>query len=1079
MRIKTWMAMVAVGIALAGASSTAQAGITNAVPWWDAFESYTNGTLIDGTNGWSASIPGSAAVSTDATVTALLTNYPTGGKSYPLATTHSNVLQFSTEVRNAVNSGTGGVVKMDFMVLPTAMETPPTGDTNVQCSFCVSTNNRLTIWHYNVVSVTNEWRELANSPPVATNAWSRFTIVSDYSNGLFQVRVNEGNSITDSVGWLSSTGGLGGAWFHMVQTNRVLAGFKADGGSAYLDDVLLTNRTLTWSGGGFVESALQNGAIATNPAFTVTLGADTFTGATNADLVALGVATATNVPAGLTAVVTRVSATQAVVTLAGVAAQHESANTRSNLAIRFADAAFGFGSAWDVVGNARTNLTVTFYDTPRLTWSTNAFWEAAANDGSVDNTTPLLITLTNGTFNLTLGADFGADTSKVTFTNLPPGLTAEAILTNAAQVRVRFLNKATANAAANSLPNLGIAFQDGAFVTVPASSVFNGGTNVSVTFSDPGVLTYTTNVFRETAANNGAIGGTTLSLVNKTFSATNNEDLVASLKVTPVNVPGGLTLHVVATDSTHATLSFTGNATNHTAAYSIGNLGVTFNDTAFTGGNAAAAVNGARSDLQIQFADQPVLSALATAFTEAPANNGSIGNALTVALTGDAFTSTGFTAGVQYTVANVPNGLSLSLAPADATHLTATLTGTAASHAAVDSISNIQLAFLDPAFANVASSNVRGQPLTFSVAFSNQPSLTWSGSTFHELAAGVIDNRLPITITVSGETFAGADGQNFVAAGWLTVVNLPAGLTAVATRNSATQLTLTLAGRAANNAVGDSVANVQATFQPGAFTAAQADQVTNYRKTDLSVAFIDDLGFYNVLPYAEPFEAQANGSAIDNATNGWSALYDPNAGVVTNDPTAQASESQYLATHAQFPISGNHAQTLFVQDYLQNAIHSETAKTVCVDFMAWPVPLQAAPESDTNVQCAFYISTNSQFVIWHNNRAGASPVNEWLTLTNAGTIDTSRWMRVTIAQDYTHNLFQVRVNESQPIAAACGWTDGGASRTGSWYYMVQTNGTLTGFRMSGVGAGYLDDLTVKTSLPVNLGWRYGIVFQMR
>jgi len=1078
MRFKVQNALVATLVGLAWLVPSARAGTTNGIGWWDAFESYTNGMPIDGTNGWSAESANMAAVTADTNVTLLLTNYPTLGKSYPLSVTHSNVLQFSTVVRNTVGGGTNGIVKVDFLVLPIQMEAPPPGDTNLQCSFCVSTNARLTIWHYNVPLNTNEWRELANSPTIATNAWSRFTIVSDYSNSLFQMRVNEGDPIADSAGWTSATGVLGGAWFHMVQTNRLLSGFKADGAPAYLDDIVVTNRTLMWSGTGFAETNLNNGRINTNTPFTITLAADTFNGTNNADLIAAGAAVATNVPVGLTALVTRISTTQAVVTCVGAAAQHESANTISNLTIRFTDAAFGFGSAWDVGANQRTNLTVTFFDTPRLSWSTNAFRETAANDGSIDNTNPLLVTLTNGAFNLTLGVDFGADTSKIAFANLPPGLTVEAILTNATQVRVRFLNKATAHAATNSLSNLGVVFQNGAFVTVPATSVFNVGTNLSMTFTDPGTLTYATNVFWETVANNGAVGGTSLSLSNKTFNATNNEDLVASLKVTPANVPGGLTLQVVVTDNQHATLLFAGNATNHTAAYSIRNLGVTFNDTAFTGSNAVDVSNAVRSDLVVQFNDQPAVSMVGgSTFTEAPANNGSIGNTLTVLLTGDTFTSTGFTAGVQYTVSPVPAGLTFGLMRADSTHLTASLTSRATSHSATDSVANLHLTFLNASFSTVAAANVTGYPLDFAVVFTNQPVLTWHGSTFNELAGGVIDNRNPITVTLSGDAFAGTNGQDLAAAGWFALPGLPATLTARATRDSATQVSVTLAGRAARNAASDSVSNLTATFQGSVFAAADADQVTNYRKTDLAVAFVDDTGFFNTIPYAEPFEAYANGTAIDG-TNGWTALYDPAAGTVTNDPTVASSVLAYLQNHASLPVGGTHAQELYVQDYIQDAIHSETSRTVYVDFMTWPVPLQAPPDNDTNVQCAFYVSTNSQLVIWHNDRVGGS-VNEWMPLTNATSIDTSRWMRLTIAQDYTHGMFQVRVNESQPVADARGWTDGGASQTGSWYYMVQTNGALSGFRMSGVGAGYLDDLTVNTTLPANLGWRYGSVFELR
>lgn len=1063
-----------------GGGPAALAAVTNAVPWWDAFESYPDGMAISGTNGWITVGISSATVTSAAGVTGLLTNYPTGGKSYPLpAAAHSNVLQIATPVRSDIGGRTGGVVKVDFMVLPLWMEVPPTGDTSMQCSFCISTNGLLTIWHHNTAVSSNEWRELTNSPVIGTNEWSRFTIVSDYSNGLFRVSVNEGDAISDAAGWVSATGGPGGAWYHMVQTNRVLSGFKADGDPAYLEDIVLTNRTLAWSGSGFYESTPNDGTVATNPAFTVTLAADTFNGTPGGDLVAAGLVVATHVPAGLTAVVTRVSATQVGVTLAGVAALHESANSIADLGLEFTDAAFGYGSAWDVAGYRRTALTVTFSNTPSLTWSTNAFGEAAANDGTIESGSPLLIDLAYGTFNGNIGEDLATNGAKLVVSGVPAGLTAEATLQSVTRVRVRLLGTATSHAAADSVSGAGLAFQDGAFNGVPASSVFHASTNVSITFADPGGLIYAATTFAEVAANNGAVSSTSVSLSNKTFNATNGENLVVSGKVTGANVPPGLTLAVVVSDNQHAAVSLNGNATSHAAANSIANLGIAFLDGAFNGGNAAAVSNRARSDLAVVFLDPPAIAAAGgTAFSEAPVNNGSIGNTLTLTLTGDTFVNAAYVANTHYTVTNVPGGLSFGLAYSDATHMVASLTGSASAHAASNTISNLRLTFLTPAFMTVAASNVTGHPVDFAVTFSNPPVLTYSGSTFREVSGGVIDNRAPVAIALAGETFAGTDGDDFVSAGRVVAANVPPGLTASLVRSSATQLSVTLTGRATAHSGTDSVHNMTFTFQSSAFAAVPANQVAGYQKSDLAVVFTNESAFFNVIPYEEPFESYANGTPIDG-TNGWVALYDPYAAWVTNDAVAASNLSLYTRSHTAFPVDGAHTKVLRVKDYIQNAIHSETEPRVYVDFMAWPVPLQAPPESDTNVQCAFYVSTNSQLVIWHRNTSGGSPVNEWRALTNAGTLDTSRWFRLTILQDYSNRMFQVQLNEGLPIVDDTGWTEGGTSRTGSWFRMVQTNATLSGFRVSGVGDGFLDDLTVKTRLSDFFGVRSGSVFKLR
>ena len=146
--------------------------------------------------------------------------------------------------------------------------------------------------------------------------------------------------------------------------------------------------------------------------------------------------------------------------------------------------------------------------------------------------------------------------------------------------------------------------------------------------------------------------------------------------------------------------------------------------------------------------------------------------------------------------------------------------------------------------------------------------------------------------------------------------------------------------------------------------------------------------------------------------------------------------------------------------------------------MTQPVVMQESPDSSyTNLQYAFYVSTNRQLVIWHWNRTSGS--NEWLTLQNSPLIDTSCWARFTVAQNYSHHTFQLRVNEGSPLVDPAGWTDAGAARTGSWFYMVQTNSSMSHFIVSGRGHAYLDDLTVRTRLPDSFGGASGVIFKFR
>ena len=127
------------------------------------------------------------------------------------------------------------------------------------------------------------------------------------------------------------------------------------------------------------------------------------------------------------------------------------------------------------------------------------------------------------------------------------------------------------------------------------------------------------------------------------------------------------------------------------------------------------------------------------------------------------------------------------------------------------------------------------------------------------------------------------------------------------------------------------------------------------------------------------------------------------------------------------------------------------------------VPLVDMPSVDTNDQFACYVTTNNHLVVWHRNITALT--NEWITLSNAPSISTTAWVRLTVQSDYTHNMYQVRVNEGSPIVDPHGWSGYGGAPTGSWFYMAQTNGTMTTFKLTGEGSAFLEDFTVREALP--------------
>jgi hypothetical protein len=89
-------------------------------------------------------------------------------------------------------------------------------------------------------------------------------------------------------------------------------------------------------------------------------------------------------------------------------------------------------------------------------------------------------------------------------------------------------------------------------------------------------------------------------------------------------------------------------------------------------------------------------------------NDGSIGNALSINLEGVEFSITtgAMAAGTHYTVANLPEGLSLEISVTDATHAVIALNGQAGSHTEGDARYDLTISFLDGAFSGAAASEV-------------------------------------------------------------------------------------------------------------------------------------------------------------------------------------------------------------------------------------------------------------------------------------------------------------------------------------------------------------------------------------
>jgi hypothetical protein len=115
------------------------------------------------------------------------------------------------------------------------------------------------------------------------------------------------------------------------------------------------------------------------------------------------------------------------------------------------------------------------------------------------------------------------------------------------------------------------------------------------------------------------------------------------------------------------------------------------------------------------------------------------------------------------------------------------------------------------------------------------PKLTYSPEGFTEAASNDGSILNTIAITLDWDTFT-ADA---VSGGYVTASNVPAGLTAVFTRDSDVQITMSLTGNATNHTVADNISNLTVTFVDGAFAGGNAVGVTDSTKSDLTVEFMN------------------------------------------------------------------------------------------------------------------------------------------------------------------------------------------------------------------------------------------------
>jgi len=120
-----------------------------------------------------------------------------------------------------------------------------------------------------------------------------------------------------------------------------------------------------------------------------------------------------------------------------------------------------------------------------------------------------------------------------------------------------------------------------------------------------GAINYNPEAFTESIDNDGTIENSVTILSNNysglTFTGTNGDDFVSNGKVIVSNLPAGLTAVITKTNSLELTATLSGTAPNHSSADDVNNLTFTFQNSAFSNGDASVVENAAKNDLQVNF----------------------------------------------------------------------------------------------------------------------------------------------------------------------------------------------------------------------------------------------------------------------------------------------------------------------------------------------------------------------------------------------------------------------------------------------------------------------------------------------
>ncbi|RLD60286.1 MAG: hypothetical protein DRJ01_09910, partial [Bacteroidetes bacterium] len=573
------------------------------------------------------------------------------------------------------------------------------------------------------------------------------------------------------------------------------------GGSSDTIYISPTN-TIFYNKNRVLESMLDDGSIDDSIMISFVAPADNnkFTGTNGDDFITDGKILVSNLPAGLTAIATRTGDTTLTVKFTGNAESHNYLDNINNLSFEFQNTAFVNDDVAEINNYLKSDISILF-------WKKYEVIDAIS--------TPEV----NGTYFSTGENNGNVVYSKGEYRLGYRGCGSKWVIVDGDDdnnVEEGYCPLYSTGVVSDVVPYNGWAV--GGYDRDYSETIYVIPHNY---------ILYNSNCITESLTDDGSINDT-LALTyffpsggNK-FTGNNGDDFVTDGKILISNLPSGLTAIATRTSDTTITIKFTGNAVSHGALDNINNLSFEFQNSAFVNGDTTEVENYLKNDVDVVF----IMKYEVSDAIDEPGMNGTYVSSGT--FNGKPIFSNGeYRLGYRgcYTKwvivdGDLDNNVAGGYCPLSRTYVDGDL----------------------PPLNGWENEAVRVYP---------HNSILYNSNNIRESLSddGTIDDTLALTyfFPSGGNKFTGNNGDDFIADGKIFVSNLPAGLTAIATRTGDTTLTVKFTGAASNHRFSDNIDDLTFEFQNSAFTDGNAGVIINYLKNDIGVVFIMKYEVFNAV----------------------------------------------------------------------------------------------------------------------------------------------------------------------------------------------------------------------------------------